>query len=91
MSLRSRKAVYDTLPGLLPDTFGAGQESPGMPKLSERVVEQVTGMLGTPSFDAWTEALSRVGNCAHPIRLRGRSETVDTTTGEIISTYSSRG
>ncbi len=90
MSLRSRKAVYDTLPGLLPDTFGAGQESPGMPKLSERVVEQVTGMLGTPSFDAWTEALSRVGNCAHPIRLRGRSETVDTTTGEIISTYSSQ-
>lgn len=89
MSLRSRKAVYDTLPGLLPDTFGAGQESPGMPELSEQTAGQVTGMLGTSGFDAWTEALDRVGNCARPVRLRGRSETVDTTTGEIVSTYSS--
>ena len=37
-----------------------------------------------PDFDAWSEALARVGNCAHPIRLRGRSETVDTATGEIV-------
>ena len=89
MSTRSRNAVYDTLPGLLPDKFAAGHASPGMPVLSERTEKQVTGMLSTPDFDAWTEALDRVGNCARPIRLRGRSETIDTSTGEIVSTYSS--
>jgi hypothetical protein len=89
VSLRSRKAVYDTLPALLPDQFAGDHASPGMPVMSARTADQVTGMLGTGDFDAWSEALSRVGNCAHPIRLRGRSETVDTTTGEIVSSYSS--
>lgn len=40
-------------------------------------------------FDAWSQALARVGNCAHPIRLRGHSETIDTAAGEIRSSYSS--
>ena len=35
-------------------------------------------------FDAWSEAAARVGHCANPIRLRGRSDTVDTTTGEVV-------
>lgn len=36
------------------------------------------------------DALARVGNCAHPIRLRGSSHTVDRTTGEILSAFDSR-
>ena len=46
-------------------------------------------MLGSGDLDPFSEVLSRVGNCAHPVRLVGRSQTVDTTTGEIVSTYSS--
>jgi hypothetical protein len=40
-------------------------------------------------FDDWSEAVSRVGNCAHPIRLCGSSDTVDTWTGEIVASYRS--
>ncbi|WP_306512591.1 replication initiator [Janibacter hoylei] len=36
------------------------------------------------------DALARVGNCAHPIRLRGSSHTVDRTTGEVLSAFDSR-
>jgi hypothetical protein len=36
-----------------------------------------------------SEALSRVGNCAHPIRLHGSSVTVDRATGEVVASYSS--
>lgn len=46
--------------------------------------------LVSPGFDAWSEALARVGNCSKPIRLHGGSQTVDAATGEILSTYSSR-
>ncbi|WP_407068213.1 replication initiator [Lapillicoccus sp.] len=38
---------------------------------------------------AWTAA--RVGHCAHPIRLRGSSTTVDKATGEVLSTYLTTG
>jgi hypothetical protein len=53
------------------------------------IQQQVGDLLVSPRFDACSEALARVGNCAQPIRLRGRSQRVDTTTGEIVSTYSS--
>lgn len=35
-------------------------------------------------------ALARVGNCAHPIRLRGSSHTIDRRTGEVLSAFDSR-
>jgi hypothetical protein len=60
-----------------------------VPPLTGRAADQVTRMLGSDALDPFSEALSRVGNCAHPVRLVGRSETVDTTTGEVVSTYSS--
>jgi hypothetical protein len=50
---------------------------------------QVSDRLLAPDFDAWSEALARVGNCAHPIRLSGHSHTVDPTTGEILANYTS--
>ncbi len=42
------------------------------------------------TFDAWADAASRVGHCAHPIKLVGSSSRVDRATGEVTSTYSSR-
>ncbi|WP_147068614.1 replication initiator [Terrabacter aerolatus] len=41
-------------------------------------------------FDAWSEAASRVGHCANPIRLHGSSHTVDTRTGEVLGSFSSK-
>jgi len=61
----------------------------GLPALTGREERQVREVLACPGFDAWSAALARVGNCAQPIRLRGRSETVDTTTGEVVAAYNS--
>ena len=87
MDRRSDLAVHDVLPDLFP---GFGESAPlDLPPLSARTEQEVCDLLVSGRFDAWSQALARVGNCAQPIRLRGRSETVDTTTGEIVSTYSS--
>ena len=89
--MRTRARVTTTLPALAPDAFrGFGEDAPlDLPPLSVALEQQIRQMLASRDFNAWSEALARVGNCSHPIRLRGRSETMDTTTGEIVSWYSS--
>ena len=95
MSQRSRNAVADTLPGLLPDAFpasfpGFAEDTPlDLSPLTARAEAQITDLIASKDFDAWSEALARVGNCAHPIRLHGQSQRVDAATGEILSTYAS--
>lgn len=54
---------------------------PGEAALATRLVDG--------SFDSWAETAARVGNCVSPVRLTGSSHTVDTRTGEIVSTFSS--
>jgi hypothetical protein len=51
--------------------------------------EQLVEWMGSGRFDPFADALDRVGNCAHPIRLRGSSIRADRATGEIVSTYAS--
>ena len=91
MSSRTRQAVTDTLPELFPDAFvGASTDARlELPPLTPTAADQIAALLGSGDFDAWSEALARVGNCAAPIRLHGYSETLDTTPGEIVSTYAS--
>ena len=87
MSTRGGVAVHDVLPDLFP---GFGESAPlDLPALSKRTEQEICELLVSGRFDAWSQALARVGDCAQPIRLRGRSQTVDTTTGEIVSTYAS--
>jgi hypothetical protein len=83
--------VTDTLPGLFPEAFAGDttRASLELPPLTPAAGEQIRDLLASGDFDAWSEALAGVGNCAAPIRLRGYSETLDTTTGEILSTYAS--
>jgi hypothetical protein len=90
VSLKTRSAVYDTLPSLLPDALPLAAEHrlPDVPSLTPEAEQRVVDHLKSPDFDAWTESLSRVGNCVNPIRMMGRAETLDTTTGE-VSTYNS--
>jgi hypothetical protein len=90
VSTRSRRAVTETLPRLFPLFPGFGEDaSPALPLLTARAGEQIRNLVGSPEFDAWSQALARVGNCAHPVRMRGRSETVETASGAIVATYSS--
>jgi excisionase family DNA binding protein len=91
VSTRTRAAVHDALPSLFPHAFpGLGENALlDLSALSGEMERQVVDLVAASDFDAWSEALARVGNCPRPILLRGRSETVETTTGQIISTYSS--
>ncbi len=52
-------------------------------------VESIAGRLADRSMPALADTLARVGNCAHPIRLVGRSDTVDVRTGEVVETFRS--
>jgi hypothetical protein len=53
------------------------------------MVEQLRDLVVSGRFDDWSDALAQVGNCAHPIQLRGTSERINSLTGEILSSYSS--
>ncbi|MGH4000793.1 MAG: replication initiator [Pseudonocardiaceae bacterium] len=60
--------------------------------LSGLTSDQVAGMVARwrdGSFDKFAETLASVGNCAHPIRLSGHSETFDARTGDLVGTFAS--
>ena len=38
-------------------------------------------------FDTWERQIATAGNCSHPIRLRGRIDAIDLTTGELAPVY----
>src|SRR3954451_10008891 len=92
MSTRTRTRLADTLPDLMPEHFpGFGEDaSLDLPPLDAGTARQVGELFTSPEFDAWSESLAKVGNCVHPIRLHGSSETVDITTGAVVASYSSR-
>ena len=56
---------------------------------SPQMLDQLERMITTGRFVPFSDAMARVGNCAHPIRLRGSSMRIDPATGEILSSYSS--
>ena len=89
MSTPTRDAVTDTLPALFQAAFPGYAEDAtlDLPPLTPLVEQQIQELLTSRGFDAWSEALARVGNCSHPVRLHGHSETVDRGTGEILSSY----
>jgi hypothetical protein len=53
------------------------------------MIDELQQMIITSLFVPFSDALARVGNCAHPIRLRGSSMRIDPATGEVLSSYSS--
>ena len=56
---------------------------------SPRVAAQVVKRLLSDDFDDWSATVARVGACTNPIHLVGSSTRVDTTSGEVLSSYSS--
>jgi hypothetical protein len=40
-----------------------------------------------PGYDRWAEQVAATGYCTHPVRLRGRVDHADTSTGEIRTVY----
>src|SRR5215217_8012319 len=41
-----------------------------------------------PGYDRWMDQVAATGYCAHPVRLRGRVEHADASTGEVRTVYS---
>ncbi|WP_461046900.1 replication initiator [Terrabacter koreensis] len=92
MSRATRDRIWDAVP-LHPHHADDGSDREGHPldlsHLDAATEAQVLARLLSRDFDAWSEAASRVGHCARPIRLHGSSRTVDAVTGEVLSSFSS--
>ncbi|WP_409482798.1 replication initiator [Arsenicicoccus dermatophilus] len=76
-----------------PASFGSfpgfGEGAPLDLPTTPAVVSSVLSRFLDGTADALSSALASVGNCAHPIRLTGHSTTLDSRTGEVLSTFSS--
>ncbi|GGN07980.1 plasmid replication initiator protein [Terrabacter tumescens] len=89
MSRATRDRVWDAV-GLRAEPSPSGSDHPlDLGHLDAATEAQVLARLLSRDFDAWSEAASRVGHCARPVRLHGHSTTVDARTGEVLSSFSS--
>jgi hypothetical protein len=61
------------------DPVAVGELLPG-------VLQEVIDRAG-PGYDRWMEQVAATGYCAHPVRLRGRVEHADASTGEVRTVY----
>ena len=57
--------------------------------MTPQVQQQMCELLLSRRFHDWSDAVMRVGNCAHPVQLRGSSTRIDKITGEVLSSYDS--
>lgn len=53
------------------------------------VQRQVSARLSRGDLGRWLGQVEQVGHCARPIRVAGRSETINRVTGEVVGTYAS--
>jgi hypothetical protein len=51
------------------------------------VLQEVIDRAG-PGYERWAEQVAATGYCTHPVRLRGRVEHADRSTGEVRTVYS---
>ena len=72
-----------------PPLLRSGEDRPLELDLSEIAERQLLARMLSRDYEDWSQALSRVGFCAYPIRLVGRSEAFDTTPGALIRSYGS--
>ncbi|MET7583432.1 replication initiator [Streptomyces microflavus] len=52
-------------------------------------VRDLLHLVNQPDFDRSQQQIERLGGCTEPIRLTGHTTTVDTTTGEVLRSYTS--
>ncbi|WP_409483039.1 replication initiator [Arsenicicoccus dermatophilus] len=77
-----------------PSTYTGGAAFPGYGEgapldLPSTATGSILSRLLDGTHHALADALVSVNNCAHPIRLNGSSVTVDTATGQDVSSFSS--
>ena len=70
--------------------WGHSPEAPlDLGDLTAAQVQAMAGRLADRTMPALGDTLAKVGNCSRPVRLVGRSDTVDMSTGEIVETFRS--
>lgn len=91
MGIQARTAVVSLLPRLLPDALPGVRPDPlpDLAPLTAAMQDALVAEIRAETFDPFAEALARVGGCSQPIRLIGSSIRVDTSTGEVLSSFSS--
>ncbi|WP_031080519.1 replication initiator [Streptomyces sp. NRRL WC-3549] len=52
-------------------------------------VQDLLHLINQPDFDRAQQQIEHLGGCTEPIRLTGHTTTVDTTTGEVLRSYTS--
>lgn len=57
--------------------------------VSHEVARQLLRRALSEDFDRFADQLASCGYCSRPVRLRGASTTLDTATGEVLSSYDS--
>ncbi|MFC8501897.1 replication initiator [Pedococcus sp. NPDC057267] len=85
MSLQTVNALWAALPRPRFDD----QNVLHLPGYEAHESKAIVARLVSDDLDAWSVAASRVGYCSNPVHLVGSSTTIDTTTGEVVSSYSS--
>ncbi|MFE3995907.1 replication initiator [Streptomyces goshikiensis] len=50
-------------------------------------VRDLLHLVNHPDFDRAQQQIERLGGCTEPVRLTGQTTTVDTTTGEVLRSY----
>ncbi|MGW6602804.1 replication initiator [Streptomyces sp. NPDC055036] len=50
-------------------------------------VRDLLHLINHPDFDRAQQQIEHLGGCTEPVRLTGRTTTVDTTTGEVLRSY----
>jgi hypothetical protein len=57
------------------------------PEPTDQILRQAVARIRRPDYPAWAQQLAAAGNCAHPVRLTGRTATVATATGELLAQF----
>ncbi|MDO0926016.1 replication initiation protein [Streptomyces sp. TG1A-8] len=52
-------------------------------------VRDLLQLVNQPDFDRTRQQIERLGGCTEPVRLNGHTTTLNTTTGEVLRSYSS--
>ncbi|GGO93321.1 hypothetical protein GCM10011584_31740 [Nocardioides phosphati] len=91
MGTAARANLLTLIPRLLPDAIPdmRSEPIPDLPPVTDRQRQQLLAELRSPGNNDFADALAATGNCSRPIRLIGSSMRVDTTTGEIVSSFAS--
>jgi hypothetical protein len=92
MGTAARADLLSLIPRLLPDAIPgmAAAPIPGLDPVTDRQRQQLLDELRSPGNNDFADALAQVGNCSRPIRLVGSAMRVDTTTGEVVSSFASK-